>query len=453
MNRFFLDEIPNDIIERYLDGPSDIAGGIRRGIRVNGVSHEDYACTLQDVGARVEDSLALHIHLPFCPVRCHYCACNTNVTHDAGKIDGYLDTLEREMDLVIERLGKGRQVRQLHLGGGTPNYLSDSQLVRLMEMVGEKFRVLGGEGVCIECNPRRASAGQLELLHGLGFRGISFGVQDLSPDVQRAIGRVQSADIGRDVCAMAREAGFENINIDLVYGLPEQTEGLFAKTVEQIVSMGPDRVRCYSYAHSPSLRPHQFAINAQSLPNPIEKLSLLRRAVIGLTQAGYAWIGVDCFARSADEWSIAQAERRLRRNGIGYTAAPSDHLVSFGTYGLGEVGSLFVQNEPHLPAWQRAVDAGRLPIAWGHHLSEEEFRRRRAFEHLMCNLELPTSMVAGLEEGFDGLRPCVDDGLLEMTPEGIRVTPRGRFFLRDLCAVHAASLDWDSAQWRFPKSH
>jgi len=452
MNRFILEDIPRGLIERYLDGRGDSAGGIQRGVKINGVSHEDYSGTLRDVGGREEESLALYVHLPFCPVRCHYCACNTNVTHDAAKIDGYLDTLEREMDLVVERLGKGREVRQLHVGGGTPNYLNDTQLVRLMEMLGERFRVVGGDGLCIECNPRRASAGQLELLHGLGFRGISFGVQDLSPNVQRAIGRMQSAEIVRDVCTTARDAGFETINIDLVYGLPEQTEAAFALTAGQIISMEPDRVRCYSYAHSPSLRPHQFAINAQSLPSPIEKLSLFRRAVIEFSEAGYSWIGADCFARPSDQWSVAQAERRLRRNGIGYSAAPADHLVSLGTYGLGEVGGLFVQNEPHLVAWQKAVGAGRLPIAWGHRLSDDDYRRRRAFEHLMCNLELPANMAAGLAEELDSLRRCVEDGLLEVRGEAIRVTPRGRFFLRDLCAAHAASLDWDSAQWRFPKS-
>jgi oxygen-independent coproporphyrinogen-3 oxidase len=452
MNRFILDEIPGAMIERYLDGAARPAGVERRGVKVNGISHEEYAVTLEDLGRRDQDSLALYIHMPFCPVRCHYCACNTNVTHDSGKIDDYLDTLEREMDLVVRRLGAGREVRQLHIGGGTPNYLSDSQLVRLMDIVGGRFKI-GGQGpVCIECNPRRASAGQLELLRGLGFNAISFGVQDLSPNVQRAIGRVQSARIVRDVCVTAREAGFTNISIDLVYGLPEQTELDFAVTAEQIVSMEPDRIRCFSYAHSPAVRPHQFAIDTSSLPSPVEKLSLFRRAVTEFTRAGYSWIGVDCFARSADEWSVAQTESRLRRNGIGYTAAPTDHLLSFGTYGLGEVGSLFVQNEPRLDPWKRAVGDGRLPIAWGHRLSDEDFQRRRAFEHLMCNLELPASMAAGLEKDIAALQTCFDDGLLELVSDGIRVTTRGRFFLRDLCVAQAASLDWDSAQWRFPKS-
>jgi oxygen-independent coproporphyrinogen-3 oxidase len=445
-----LDEIPTDLVERCIDTANVLADVAEQDSGINGAGAEEYSETLRDLSDRGDESLALYVHLPFCPVRCHYCACNTNVTHDSGKIDDYLDTLEREMDLAVDCLGRGREVRQIHVGGGTPNYLGDSQLARLIDIVGARFR-LNDAHACIECNPRRASSAQLALLSGLGFRRISFGVQDLSPSVQRAIGRVQSAEVVRDVCATARHAGFDSINIDLVYGLPEQTPEAFAETLEQVAAMEPDRIRCFSYSHAPSLRPHQSAINAQSLPSPVEKLALFRQAVEILGGQGYAWIGVDCFARSGDEWSVAMAEHRLRRNGIGYTAVPTDHLLAFGTFGLGEVGSLFVQNEPRLDAWQRAVGAGRLPIAWGHRLSEADFRRRRAYEHLLCNLELPVAMAGGLDRDWESLKRCAEEGLLALDADAIRVTPRGRFFLRDLCIGRDASLDWESAQWRYPK--
>jgi oxygen-independent coproporphyrinogen-3 oxidase len=452
MKPVILEEIPSALIERYIDTATGVAGGTERSTRINGVGPEEYSGTLREIGRQGEESLALYVHLPFCPVRCHFCACNTNITHDAGKIDDYLDTLEREMELVIERIGRGRHVSQLHVGGGTPNYLSDAQLIRLMAICEERFRFSDETAACIECNPRRASAGQIELLAGLGFTQINFGVQDLSPNVQRAIGRINSAEIVRDVCATARDAGFESITIDLVYGLPEQTEEEFAETLGQISAMSPDRIRCFGYDHAPSLRPHQFAIDAQSVPGPIGKFLLFRRAVHELTRSGYTWIGVDCFARSADEWSVAQAEGSLRRNGLGYTALPADHLLAFGTCGLGEVKNLFVQNEPQLAAWRRAVDAGRLPIAWGHSLSHEDFRRRRAYEHLLCNLELPSSMAEALGDDLDALERCAEEGLLEIGGDGIRVTSHGRFFLRDLCMGRVASLDWESAQWRFPKA-
>jgi oxygen-independent coproporphyrinogen-3 oxidase len=447
-----LEEIPGELIERYLDTAGTPLGAIQRDVRVNGVGEAEYAGTLLDLGGRTEDSLAVYLHVPFCPVRCHYCACNTNITHDAERIDAYLDTLASELDLVTARVGRGREVRQLHVGGGTPNYLSDGQLARLMEIFEARFSFAEDACACIEANPRRASESQLELLRGLGFRHISFGVQDLNPNVQRAIGRVNSPEIVRDVYITARETGFENINVDLVYGLPEQTEADFAQTIEQILALEPDRVRCFSYAHAPALRPHQFAINAQALPGPTQKLALFHRAVRGFTDAGYAWIGIDCFARAGDEWSVAQGRQRLKRNGIGYVAEPLDHLLAFGTYGLGEVGNLFVQNEPQVKDWQRAVHAGRLPIAWGHRLSDRDLLRRRAYEHLMCNLELPAAMTEALSTADqERIQRCAEDGLLELGTDGIRVTPHGRFFLRWLCAGQAASLDWDSAQWRYPR--
>jgi oxygen-independent coproporphyrinogen III oxidase len=447
-----LEDIPSELIERYTGSGVYAAPRPRGKVRLNGLGPEDYADALQSVAARAQDSLALYVHLPFCPVRCLYCACNTNITHDSTKIEDYLDTLEREMDLVVGFLGRGRRVLQLHVGGGTPNYLTDGQLARLMDMIEARFELAQEGTACIECNPRLASAGQLDLLRGLGFGHISFGVQDLSPTVQRAIGRLNSVEVVRDVYATAREAGFSNVNIDLVCGLPDQTEEGFDRTVQQVIEMEPDRVRCYSYAHSPSRQPHQFAIDQHSLPSPAEKLALFHRAVTDFTQAGYLWIGADCFARPTDEWSLAQAERRLRRNSVGYTAVPTNHLIALGTNGLGDVDSALLQNEPLLEAWRRAVANGRLPIAWGHRLTDDDLRRRRAFEHLMCNLELPAAMAAGLEEDYKSLSRCVDDGLVEVAADSIRITPRGRYFLRDLCAKHAASLDWDSAPWHFPKS-
>jgi len=221
MNLSTLDEIPADLIDRYLGPATDHPYAEEVAVKVNGVGPEEYARTLRDMGARDEKSLALYVHVPFCAVRCHFCACNTNITHDAEKIDHYLDTLEGEMDLMVACLGSGLRVRQLHVGGGTPNYLADEQLIRLMDIVHGHFHVDEDACVCIECNPRRASVGQMELLKDIGFSWISLGVQDLSANVQRAIGRIQSEAVIRDVCGMAREVGFQNINIDLIHGLPD----------------------------------------------------------------------------------------------------------------------------------------------------------------------------------------------------------------------------------------
>lgn len=441
-------EIPPHIIKRYLsDWPFATTGHQLQGLG-KGAGPEHYTDTLKKLGEERAGKLSIYIHVPFCAVRCHFCACNTNITHDSRKIEGYLDTLEKEMDLVVEYLGRGWEVSELHVGGGSPNYLTESQLARLMEIVDDHFRLADDICACIECNPRWASVPQLELLRNIGFERVSLGVQDLSPQVQRIIGRMQSAAVIRDVCRMARDTNFRNIKVDLIYGLPDQTEDALAMTLEHIIRMQPDRISCLSYEHTPSLRPHQAAIPAQSLPGTNEKFSLFLRIVKDLTQAGYQWIGADCFALPQDDWSQAQAEERLGHNSIGYTAQATDYQLAFGTHGLGELGPLFVQNEPQLGSWTQAIKAGRLPIAWGHRFSDEEYRRHRAYNHLLCNLRLTDHLEL---EGL-AMETFITDGLFEREAAGLRVTPLGRLFLRSLCVQRAASLDWASAQWRFPRN-
>jgi len=442
--------IPRRLIDGFEQaGPAAIA--FPPAVNGHRLTASQYGEALSAVSRRDDEALALYVHVPFCPVRCLYCACHTTVTHDFERIDRYLDSLERELDLVLERLGKGRELQQLHLGGGTPNYLTDSQLVRLMGMVEERFRIAPGASTSIECNPRRTSANQLELLHGLGFKGLSFGVQDLNPSVQRAIGRINSLDLVCDVCSNARDAGFETISLDLIYGLPEQTEASFLQTLEAVVDIVPDRVRCYSYSHRPVTRPHQYAIESSELPSPEEKLSLLHEAVDCFTSAGYHWIGVDCFARPDDELSIAQSAKRLRHNCIGYTSSSAQHLIAVGMSALGEVDGAFVQNESELKPWRTALETGTLPVAWGHRLSEGDLRRRQALQHLMCNLELPATFAKGLEEDYERLCGCSEHGLVEVDSDCIRITPRGRYFLRSLCSQHALSVAWNSNQWGVPQ--
>lgn len=439
------EDVPRELIERFEQaGPNAIAYPAFSGHRVTAAQ---YATALRAVAEQPSDPVALYIHLPFCPVRCLYCACHTTVTHDAEKIERYLDTLAKEMDLVVGLLGRGRELTQLYLGGGTPNYLSDSQLVRLVEMIQDRFRIQPDTGTSIECNPRRASAGQLELLRGLGFKGVTFGIQDLEPRVQHAIGRINSFGMVRDVCTTAREVGFDHVSLDLIYGLPNQTEQTFEKTLQRIVETGPDRVRFYSYSHRPTLRPHQYAIESGSLPTPAQKLTLLHAAVRFFTESGYHWLGTDCFVREGDELAEAQSAGQLRHNCLGFTAAPTRHLIALGTSSLGEVDGAFVQNEPDLESWGIAVNAGRFPIAWGHKMNEGDRRRREVLQHLMCNLEFPARLAQGLEQDYERLSRCADHGLVEVTEGSIRVTQRGRYFLRSLCTPHEISTGWSGNQW------
>jgi oxygen-independent coproporphyrinogen-3 oxidase len=407
-----------------------------------------YIEALTALRSRPEERVAVYVHVPFCHVRCLYCACNTTITHSEEKVDQYLDALDREMTLVTDIIGRGRLTDQLHVGGGTPNHLNEPQLARLVEIVERHFRIDHNACTSIECNPRRTSAGQLDLLYGLGFRRVSFGVQDLNADVQRAIGRVQSLDMVRDVFLTARDTGFESINLDLIYGLPFQSPEGFQATLDQIVELGPDRIACFSYAHDPVSRPHQHAINADHLPTTAEKLALFHQAVQCFSAAGYRWVGLDVFARESDELTSAQDERRLYRNAIGYTPMPAKQVLAFGPSGIGEVGGALVQNAPDLKTWEKCLSSGVLPVAWGRRLTEEDRRRREAILYLMCNLELPASSAQGLEHEYANLCRNGGQGLLEVTEDGIRVTPEGRYLLHGLCVEQDSSVDWGSTQWR-----
>ncbi|EGV32016.1 oxygen-independent coproporphyrinogen III oxidase [Thiorhodococcus drewsii AZ1] len=408
-----------------------------------------YQEVLSSFRRRPDERLAVYVHVPFCHVRCLYCACDTTVTHSVEKVDQYLDALEREMDMVTRLVGRGRKLDQLHVGGGTPNHLNEPQLARLMEILECHFELSSDTCASIECNPRRASVGQLELLYGLGFRRISLGVQDLNADVQRAIGRVQSLNMVRDVYLTARETGFESINLDLVYGLPFQTQRSFLETLDQILELAPDRAACFSYAHDPSTRPHQHAINVNQLPSAAEKLGLFQNAVEAFTSAGYRWVGLDLFVRETDELFDAQREGRLYRNAIGYTTMPSTQVLAFGPSGIGEVGDALMQNEPDLRTWQKRVNSGHLPVAWGRQLSEIDRRRRDAMLYLMCNLQLPASSATDLEQEYSRLCRNAEHGLVEVSDAGIRVTSKGRYLLRGLCAEQDELVDWGSSQWRF----
>jgi oxygen-independent coproporphyrinogen-3 oxidase len=413
----------------------------------------DYEAVLRTVRQQPDDTLSLYVHVPFCPGRCLYCGCNTNITHDSARIDGYLDTLEREMAMVADCVDGNRDVLQLHLAGGTPNYLNDSQLTRLTEMLERHYRILPDTDQSIECDPRRTSAGQLELLHALGYRRISFGVQDLEARVQRAIGRIQSIDLVRDVYWMARETGFETISFDLIYGLPEQTEESFQQTLDAVIAMAPDRVSCFGYTRVTDTGPHQHAMDVHKLPSTMERQVMFHQAVQSFTASGYAWIGLDDFALDTDEVAVAQAEGRLHRNCIGYTADPASHMIGFGTGAVGEVAGHCVQNDPEVFGWQARVLAGRLPVSRGHRLHRVDRQRRDAVGYMICNLELPESLAAGcLDDEYTRLASYASDGLVEVESDRLRITDTGRYFLRTLCTEQDPYSAWDRARWHFGRS-
>lgn len=448
MTSLLTSKLPLELLERHGHAPLSCGSASSPLLGDSTFSDAEYRNVLTELRQRPQEALAIYVHVPFCHVRCLYCACDTTVTHSLEKVDHYLDALESELSLVTDSIGRGRLVNQLHVGGGTPNHLNEPQLARLVEIIERYFCIAPDACTSIECNPRRASAGQLELLYGLGFRRISFGVQDLNADVQRAIGRVQSLDMVRDVFLTARETGFHSINLDLVYGLPFQTRQGFQSTLQHILALSPDRVACFSYTHDPATRPHQHAINTDHLPSAAEKLALFHDAVHAFTEAGYRWVGLDVFVRETDELANAQTEGRLHHNAIGYTPLPSKQVLAFGPSGIGEVGGVLVQNEPDLKTWQTRLDHYQLPVAWGRRLNDTDRRRREAILSLMCNLQLPANLAADLAQDYDRLREHIAQGLVEMSDDGIRVTDEGRYLLRHLCAEQDAFLELDTAQRR-----
>jgi len=395
----------------------------------------EYRGALAELAAG-EDPVAVYVHLPFCVERCWYCGCNATVTPHGEVQRAYVDRLERELAMVGSSLGGRRVARQIHWGGGTPNYLPAGDIDRLLELLGRHFDLAPGAELSIEIDPRVSSPAQLEFLRRGGFQRVSFGVQDLDPGVQAAMGRLQPEAILRELHVAGRGLGFHSINYDLVYGLPGQTPETFRRTIETVIELGPDRIACFGYAHVPWARANQRRIDATLLPGRYARFELFRLAVETLAGAGYRWIGLDHFARPADELSVALAEGRLRRNFMGYLPDPAPHLLAFGTSGIGDVAGRFVQNDPGLGRYQRGIDAGRLPVVKGHLLSADDRVRRRAIERLMCTLELPYDLLLPLASAGDPLepfRPFADEGFVAFGQGRLSVTPLGRYFLRNLC--------------------
>jgi oxygen-independent coproporphyrinogen-3 oxidase len=395
----------------------------------------EYRAALDGIAGAEQEFLSLYVHLPFCRQRCLYCGCNVVITRRRSMLETYLERLRQELDQVTRSLGQSRSVAQLHFGGGTPNYMDDDQLERLWGTIEDHFTLMVNADTSIEADPRFSTPEQLARLRALGFRRVSFGVQDLDPQVQQAIGRVHPLPHLRRTIESAREAGFQEINIDLIYGLPEQTPDRFRRTIETIVELAPDRVACFGYAHVPALKAHQRALERYRLPDAAERFALNRTAIEGLTAAGYEWIGLDHFARPDDPLARAARTGQLHRNFNGYTTMPTGQLIAAGMSAIGEVGGLLVQNDGDLGAWHAAIARGRLATVRGHQLTEDDRRRRAAILSLMCDLQLPAGLAEGLEDEGQRLRGFAADGLVELRGDAVMVTPIGRYFLRTLCTV------------------
>lgn len=388
--------------------------------------------------AATKDPISLYVHLPFCKSLCFYCACNVIITRRPRAVPEYLALLEREADLVVAALGASRRVTHVHLGGGTPTYLSVDELRRLHALLAARFDLSTVEEMSIEVDPRVTSTEQLEALAALGWNRASFGVQDFDPSVQVAINRIQGVAQTAALVAAARAAGFEGINIDLIYGLPLQRVDTFRRTLDAVLAIRPDRAALYSYAHVPWLRPAQtsFQRRGRRLPAPDEKLALFEEGVNAFTAAGYVQLGMDHFSLPTDELAVASAAGTLHRDFQGYTVRRADALVGLGASAISDVGGVYAQSEKDLAPYRAALDAGKLPTARGWARSAEDERRRAAIGALMTRGALPASVLAEFPAERARLGAFERDGLVTFSADGaLTATPLGRMFVRNLAMV------------------
>ena len=412
-----------------------------------GFSQAEYREHLARANQTPDQALSLYVHLPFCRDRCSFCGCNVIITSQREVVDRYLDHLHREIDLLAAHLPDRRRVTQYHWGGGTPTQLEADQMLALQAKVTEHFEIAPDAEVAVEADPRVTSHEKLDLLRELGFNRLSLGVQDLDPKVQAAINRTQ--DVGTTIALFehARRIGFGSINIDLIYGLPLQTQTAFRRTVDQVIAMRPDRLALYSYAYVPWIQRNQKRIDPDQLPEPAAKLELFCVARNALIEAGYEAIGMDHFALPQDEMAQASRDRVLHRNFMGYTVKMGTDMIGVGTSAIGDVAGAFAQNTKKLNRYYAALETGRFPIERGYRLDDDDQIRRAVIAEIMCNFRV---RIPEIEERF-GIdfheffrhelgELMAEDGpvaheFVRLTPDRIDVVGHGQLFVRNVAMI------------------
>ena len=384
--------------------------------------------------------LSLYFHLPFCETRCWFCGCNTVITLRREAAAEYVEDLAREVRLVGARLDRRRAVTQVHLGGGTPTFLPPAVLLRLGQLIRSEFSLARDCEFSVEIDPRRLTEEHVAALAAIGANRASLGVQDTDVRVQMAIHRIQPQADNVRAFGWLRAHGFTSVNVDLIHGLPLQTEASFGRTIDDVLGLGPDRLSIFSYAHVPWIRPAQRIFDDRGqLPGPEEKLAMFAEAHRRLTAAGFVDIGLDHFARPGDPLAVAQRAGSLHRNFQGYSTQAGASLYAFGASAISSTGDTYRQNLKSVPEWRAALLEGRWPVERGLRLSPEEVRCRSVIMGLMCERRVHFNTVArahGIEFAMACLRQCIAledmeaDGLVHLTTDGLEVTPLGVPLLR-----------------------
>jgi oxygen-independent coproporphyrinogen-3 oxidase len=406
---------------------------------------------------RAGGPLSLYFHLPFCDTVCFYCACNKIVTKNRAHAAPYLENLCKEVAMQGALFDNSRVVNQLHWGGGTPTFLSDAQMQKLMTVTRAHFNLRDDDGgeYSIEIDPRETHEDTIKRLRELGFNRISLGVQDFDPNVQKAVNRLQSEAQTFGVMEAARKQGFRSTNIDLIYGLPRQTVDTFSRTLDKILAAQPDRLSVFNYAHMPVRFKTQRQIDEAELPTPDVKLAILQMVGLRLTEAGYVYIGMDHFAKPDDELAVAQREGKLYRNFQGYSTHSDCDLVGLGITSIGRVGDAYIQNVKDLESYDRLVRHNKLPVFKGVDLDRDDKLRRAVITQLICHFALDFAAIenefaidfaAYFASELEALKPMQTDGLLALSPQGIAVSPAGRLLIRNICMVFDRYLAQKSQQ-------
>jgi len=393
-------------------------------------------------------TLSLYLHVPYCTELCHYCGCNTKATHQRVPVVRYAEHLLQEFRLVAALSGR-RRVTHLHWGGGTPSILGEDWLARITDALGNAFDLSSLLEHNIELDPRKITRSLAQTLVEIGVNRVSLGVQDFSPQVQRAIGRIQPFDQVQRGVALLREAGLDRINFDLMYGLPKQSRADVARSAELAVSLVPQRIALFGYAHVPWFKKHQALIRESDLPGAAERLEQARLAAEVFAGSGYDAIGLDHFAQPDDDLAIAAREKRLRRNFQGYTTDSADALIGLGASAIGKLPQGFVQNAPDVAGYARAVAVGRPATVKGLALDDDDRLRAEIIERLMCDLSLDLRDFGG-SNGFraelDALMPLAAAGLISVEGDTIVVTETGRPLVRLAAAAFDAYLPGNRAR-------
>lgn len=392
--------------------------------------------------------LALYLHIPFCTSLCWYCGCHVKIERNKAKVTApYLTALKQELALLQSEWATGRQISQMHWGGGTPTYLSPEALCDLTATLVAAIPRAENAEFSIEVDPRVTTPEHLEALRESGFNRLSMGVQDFNPEVQAAVHRMQPFEKTAELIAQARQLGFISINIDLMYGLPHQTVNSFSETLTQVQQLNPDRLALFHYAHVPWLKPAQKLIKTEDLPSSETKTRIFELAIASLLEQGYRYIGMDHFAKPEDELAQAQQAGTLRRNFMGYTTQAGVDLYGLGVSAISEIDGHFVQNQRDISAYQQRLARGQLPTLRGMWLSPDDLLRKAVIEELICNGQLSFKQISQrFEIDFTQYfatelatsEALATDGLIALHPDHLRVLPRGQILIRNICMI------WDS---------